>query len=118
MPPDAMLRELDALDLVVHRMQAMQSRGVERDSLVMRVVGEIPRLTRALRAARAHESAAVDGAYAACESTASRLANQWAEGKRSRDWGSTQLAGLGAVEEVTCEIRALRAAHATEGTPR
>lgn len=116
--PEALGEELAALDLAVRKMQTMQRQGVERDSLVMRVVAEIPRLTQALREALAREAAAVDGAFAACESRAAGLANRWAEGKRKRGWGSELLTGLGAVEEVTGEIRTLREAAKAEGTPR
>lgn len=107
-PPE----ELDRLDDRVRAIEAMQRRGVERDSIVMALVAEIPRLTRALRdeRRRADESAARARAAALseCDTIATRVGNAWATGERERGPYLAELAGLAAAEEITNEIRTRR----------
>lgn len=107
-PPE----ELDRLDDRVRAIEAMQRRGVERDSIVMALVAAIPRLTRALRdeRRRAGEAAirARDAAFSECDTVATRVGNAWAMGDRERGPYVAELAGLAAAEEITNEIRKRR----------
>lgn len=104
-PPE----ELDRLDESVRQIEAMQRRGVERDSVVMALVASIPRLTAALRGEVVRREAAVAraraDAYAACDTIATRVGNVWARGERERGMFVAELAGLAAAEEISAEIR-------------